>query len=257
MPIFLGALMATAGSLSLIELTPKSNAKRLALLEEKKFRPGNDRFNFAHASDQGRVYKVASLIAERTAIEGLEIERKGSGPDYPTYVVTADNGSWKADKGWTFHRGSMHIVPDSVRSVNISFDSLYDRHFHEPPRELLAAPKSPQDMGYRDLTRFILALQRSGGDTNELRVERALKRAVPVTCFIIALFGAPLATSTQRGGAAYGIGVSLATTVVFLVLIQLTKAIGGKGLVPPDLAAWIPNIAFGIIGLVMLARVRT
>jgi lipopolysaccharide export LptBFGC system permease protein LptF len=55
----------------------------------------------------------------------------------------------------------------------------------------------------------------SGGDANELRVERALKLAIPITCIIIALFGAPLATSTQRGGAAYGIGISLATTVIF------------------------------------------
>ena len=84
-----------------------------------------------------------------------------------------------------------------------------------------------------------------------------LKVAIPVTCIIIALFGAPLATSTQRGGAAYGIGVSLATTVTFLMLIQLTKAIGGKGLIPPDAAAWIPSAIFGTIGLVLMARVRT
>jgi lipopolysaccharide export system permease protein len=90
-----------------------------------------------------------------------------------------------------------------------------------------------------------------------LRVERALKIAIPVTCLIIALFGAPLATSTQRGGAAFGVGISLATTVIFLMMIQLTKAIGGKGLIDPDLAAWIPNAVFAVIGVVLLARVRT
>ena len=84
-----------------------------------------------------------------------------------------------------------------------------------------------------------------------------LKLSIPVTCIIIALFGAPLATSTQRGGTAYGVGVSLGTTVVFLMLIQLTKAIGGKGLVPPDFAAWLPNIIFGVVGAWLLSRVRT
>ena len=67
----------------------------------------------------------------------------------------------------------------------------------------------------------------------------------------------PLATSSQRGGAAFGIAVSLAITVLFLVLIQLTKAIGSKGIVSPDVAAWLPNILCGIIALVLLARVRT
>ena len=79
-------------------------------------------------------------------------------------------------------------------------------------------------------------------------MELAQKIAVPVTCIIIALFGAPLATSTQRGGAAYGIAISLATTVLFLMMIQLTKAVGAKGLIPPYLAAWIPNVIFAIAG---------
>jgi lipopolysaccharide export system permease protein len=88
-------------------------------------------------------------------------------------------------------------------------------------------------------------------------VERALKIAIPITCFIIAIFGAPLATSTQRGGAAYGIGISLATTVLFLMLIQITKAVGGGGVIPPTIAAWLPNALFGVLGLVLLAKVRT
>jgi lipopolysaccharide export system permease protein len=112
-------------------------------------------------------------------------------------------------------------------------------------------------MRYKDITRFINAIERSGGDANVSRVERALKIAVPVTCIIIALFGAPLATSTQRGGSAYGIAVSLATTMIFLLMIQLTKAVGNKGVITPDLAGWIPGILFGLFGLVLLARVRT
>jgi lipopolysaccharide export system permease protein len=41
------------------------------------------------------------------------------------------------------------------------------------------------------------------------------------------------------------------------MLIQLTKAVGGKGLIPPEVAAWVPNAVFALIGSVMLARVRT
>ena len=152
----------------------------------------------------------------------------------------------------------MEVVPDTTPTTfAVSFDSLRDRRFTERPVEMMAKPRSPEEMRYEELTRFIRAQERSGSDANLLRVERALKIAIPATCLIIALFGAPLATSTQRGGTAYGIGVSLATTVVFLMLIQLTKAIGGKGLIPPDLAAWVPGVIFGVIGLVLMARVRT
>jgi lipopolysaccharide export system permease protein len=74
---------------------------------------------------------------------------------------------------------------------------------------------------------------------------------------VILLFGAPLATSNQRGGAAYGVGVSLGTTIVFLMMIQLTKAIGGKGIIPPEVAAWIPSALFTVAGLWLMSRVRT
>jgi lipopolysaccharide export system permease protein len=44
---------------------------------------------------------------------------------------------------------------------------------------------------------------------------------------------------------------------VFLMLIQLTKAIGGKGVVAAEPAAWLPNLVVGLIAIVLLARVRT
>ena len=110
-------------------------------------------------------------------------------------------------------------------------------HLNERPAEMMAKPPDPHNMRYKEITRFITAMERSGTDASPSRVERALKIAVPVTCIIIALFGAPLATSTQRGGSAYGIAVSLATTMIFLIMIQLTKAVGSKNVIPPDLAA--------------------
>ena len=108
----------------------------------------------------------------------------------------------------------------------------------EQPLELMATRERTPGDALQELTRYIPALERSGGKRNVLRVERALKLAIPITCPIIALFGAPLATSTQRGGTAYGIGVSLATTIIFLILIQLTKAVGGKAI---SLPKWPPG----------------
>ena len=257
-PIFMGAILAMLGALVLGEVVPVTNAKRLELLEEKKFKPGSDRFNFAYAAEDGRVYKVAALNTDRGTIEGVEIERKGSGPEYPTYVISSTRGMYRPKRGrWMLDRGALHIIPTTGVDVAVSFDSMVDRRLRERPADLTAAPRSPDEMRYRELGRYIRALERSGGDANELRVERALKIAIPVTCVIIALFGAPLATSNQRGGAAYGIGVSLVTTVIFLMMIQLTKAIGQKGILPPELAAWMPNIIFGSIAIVLLSRVRT
>lgn len=256
-PIALGAIVATGFGLVLAEVVPPLNARRLELLQEKVFRNTDKRTNFAYASESGRVYKVAFADVRSSRLEGIELERPGTGPDYPTYVISAKAGQWHDSTGWTLTDGVLHLLPDSMRNVTVRFDSLRDRRFTEAPTSLMANPKAPAEMGYRDLGRFIEAMERSGTDVNKLRVERMLKLAIPVTCFIIMLIGAPLATSTQRGGTAYGIGISLATTVIFLMLLQLTQAIGAGGLIMPELAAWIPGAIFLVIGSVLLYRVRT
>jgi lipopolysaccharide export system permease protein len=259
LPIFLGAAVVAVLAGVLGEIVPVANARRNEILEERKFSGTSDRFNFTYAGEEGRVYKVQALNVANGAIDFLEVERKGNGPAYPTTIVTARGGTWRDSSGrWLLRDGQMHIVPTDSTSIAVQFDSLADNHFVEAPRELMAAPKTSQEMRYQELSRFILALERSGSsEVNRFKVEKALRIAVPVTCLIIAIFGAPLATSTQRGGAAYGIGVSLATTVIFLMLIQLTKAIGGGGLLPPNVAAWMPNAVFGVAGAILLARTRT
>ncbi|MGQ0649243.1 MAG: LptF/LptG family permease [Gemmatimonadaceae bacterium] len=259
LPILFGALLASGGALLLSEVVPPANKRRIEVLQENRFTTGNERFNFAFAAERGRVYRATMLNVERGYLEGIEIERKGRETDgtYPSWIVSANHALYSPGTGWTVKQGAFHVVPVRGRDLAFTFDSLRDRAMRESPRDLMASPKAPADMGYEDLGRFIEALERSGSDVNTLRVERALKIAVPVTCVIIAFFGMPLATSNQRGGAAYGIGVSLGTTITFLILIQLTKAVGGRGVVSPEMAAWIPNIAFGVIGLIMLARVRT
>lgn len=261
-PIFIGAFIAGGMNLVLGELVPITNARRADLLAETRFRSDMERMNFAHAGEDGRVYKASRISRADAVIDFLQIEREGSGADYPTVVVNARTARWTdttgtARTGWTISDGTMHVMPDSVTDFAVSFATMWDNLLTERPVDLLARQRGSNEMRYQELGRFIVALERSGGDANVLRVERALKLAIPVTCLVIAFFAAPLATSTQRGGAAYGVGVSLGVTVVFLLLVQLTKAVGSKGLIAPELAAWVPNALFAVVGAVLLVRVRT
>ncbi|HET7585157.1 MAG TPA: LptF/LptG family permease [Gemmatimonadaceae bacterium] len=257
-PIFLGAGIVTIATMVLGELVPVTNARRSELLREKSaVSKQTTRFNFAFAAEGGRVYKIGRLDVTAGQINSLEIERHGTGPSYPSYLLMAERATWTPDTGWILHDGALHILPDSMSDLAMSFGRLRDRRLRERPADLMLTPRSPDEMRYAELGRFIRAMERSGSDVRELKVEQSLKLAIPVTCIIIAVFGAPLATSTRRGGAAFGVGISLATTVIFLMLIQITKAVGGGGLLPPKLAAWVPNLLFGLAGLFLLSRTRT
>jgi len=256
-PLAFGASLATGIGLVVGELVPVSNSKREEILGDKSARGLDSRFSFTYAAEDGRVYTVGRIDQQRASISELQIERRGTGPDYPTVVAIASNGDWRADRGWEFRNGVVHVLPADTSVLSVAFTTMIDRQMTERPMDLLQNPKAPEQMRRDDLGRFISAMQRSGVDVNPLRVDRMLRIAIPVTCLIIFLFGAPLATSDKRGGAAFGIGIALATTVIFLMLVQLTKAVGGKGILTPELAAWIPSMVFGAAGLVLLFRLRT
>ncbi len=259
-PIYAASVVAAALALVLSEAAPVGNRRRDELRQELNYTSGSERYNFAFASGEGRVYKIQQLRVATGSAEAVQIERRGLDSDtssYPTWIATSQRARWQPNGGWLMLSGTMHVLAGSRGDVAIAYDSLRDRLFHETPTQLMASPKAPEDMRYQELGRFIRALERSGSNVNAIKVDRALKIAVPITCIIIAIFGAPLATSTQRGGAAWGVGLSLGITITFLVSIQLTKAIGGQDVMDPILAAWTPNLLFGLIGVILLARVRT
>ena len=112
-------------------------------------------------------------------------------------------------------------------------------------------------MTYAEIDHFADIIERTGGNTRELRVRREQKLSIPAATLVILLFGAPLATSNKRGGAAFGIGLSLATVILYLMMMKVFQALGEAGTVQPLMAAWIPNVVFFLSGTVLLARVRT
>jgi lipopolysaccharide export system permease protein len=258
LPIFLAGLLVAVSAFGIGELAPPATRRQLEMLGEKQFRAVSQRYNFVFRADQGWVYMIRSLDINERGMRDLVLEREGSGPAYPTLVIQAFYAKYLDSLSrWTVGDGRFRVSTGDGVEATFAFDSMYHRGLVERPQALLAEPKAPEEMGYAELGRYIDALDRSGGDARKLIVDRALKVAVPVTCLIIAIFAAPLAVTGPRASAAYGVAVSLATTILFLTLVQLSRAIGSGGLLPPTLAAWVPNMLFGGVGLWLMKRAPT
>jgi lipopolysaccharide export system permease protein len=257
-PVFLAAACASVLAFIVGELAPGATARQLEIQKAKQTRPTRTRFNFVYRGDAGWVYTIRSLDVATRQLKQLMLERQGTGLEYPGLVLTADSASYNDSlKVWHLRTGASRVIAGPGRQATFNFRTMQLRALRQSPADLMAEAKAPDEMGYAELGRYIDALKRSGNDANKLIVEQALKLALPVTCLIIALFGAPLAVTTPRAGAAVGIAISLGTTVVFLLITQITKAIGAGGLIDPVVAAWFPNVVFLFAALVLLAKVRT
>lgn len=257
-PIFVASGLAAVLTFAVGELAPWATSRQLEIQKAKQARPTRARFNFVYSGDAGWVYTVRSLDVASRQLKQVMFERQGTGLEYPGLVLTADSASYDDSlKVWRLRTGASRVIAGPGRQATFNFRTMRLRALRQSPADLLAESKAPDEMRFAELGRYIEALKRSGNDANKLIVEQALKLALPATCLIIALFGAPLAVTTPRAGPAGGVAISLATALIFLLLTQLTKAVGAGGVINPLVAAWFPNVIFLFAGLVLLARVRT
>jgi lipopolysaccharide export system permease protein len=270
-PLFLAGTASFLMGLLLGEIAPVATAKRLELLGERTVQSLPTRDNFVYRADGGWVYAIRGLDLRTRQMVDLVLEREGSGVSYPTIVLAAQNAVYSdstrkrskrpplTSAHWMLHNGSLRYLAGNEPGGEYAFefDSLQSRTLRESPVDLLAQPKAPDEMRYSELRRYIDALTRSGANAKKLQVELALKIAIPFICLLIGLFGAPLAISSPKSGAAWGVAASLATTFIVLLMFQLAKAVGAGGVMPPFIAAWTPNILVGVAAVYLLRKAPT
>lgn len=255
-PLPVLGIILTIVALGLSELVPITTRKQAELLGERRGDRAS-RVDFVYRATEGYVFAIRRLDLELRRIHGLVMEREGAEPEVPSIHVKAQEASYdSAAQTWTLTQGELRLlIGDQER--HFDFAQMIPTRFRETPAQLLAEPKEPEEMRYAELGEFIEILQRSGGNPLRLIVERAQKLAIPAATLFIILFGAPLANTSHRGGAAYGIGISLGITITYLMLFRIFGAAGAAGTINPVLAAWLPNGLVLIGALVLIARVKT
>jgi len=127
----------------------------------------------------------------------------------------------------------------------------------DPPRALSGTRRRPEEMRFRELQRLARRLKASGYPTAALDTALQSKLAQPAMLPVMALLATPFAFRIGRKGTLAGIGVGLALGIVALVAAAFTMKLGVVGALPPALAAWSPDVLFGLAAAYFLLRMRT
>jgi lipopolysaccharide export system permease protein len=80
--------------------------------------------------------------------------------------------------------------------------------------------------------------------------------ATPWRSVVVVLIAIPFGAVSGRRNVFMGVAGSLTICFAYFVLQQLSLAMGAGGVLAPWLAGWLPNLSFGLIGLVLTARIR-
>jgi lipopolysaccharide export LptBFGC system permease protein LptF len=112
-------------------------------------------------------------------------------------------------------------------------------------------------MNFGQLDRYIGDLRQSGFDTMRLRVQLWHKLAYPLIAVVMAVLAIPFALSMGRRGSLTGIAVAIFVALTYFVVNALFESMGNVNYLPAALAAWSPDILFGLTGGYLLLRTPT
>ncbi|MDE2794058.1 MAG: LptF/LptG family permease [Gemmatimonadota bacterium] len=249
----IGAVL-TVAAFMLGTIVPTTNRKSAEIFKEREVRR-DWRNNFVFQTEAGETLSIQQLFVSNSRADWLLLESEDE--DGTRRHVWARQAVYSEEDGWMLDNGYLRVVRPDGSEYSFRFERYRLTGLAPTPAELLQDPRNEEEMSYRELGRQAAAVYRSGGDPNELLVAREQKLAIPAATLVIMLFGAPLATTAKKGGAAFGVGVALGSTLIYILLLRLFGAIGIAGGLPPVWAAWTPNILFFVAGAVLLIRART
>jgi LPS export ABC transporter permease LptG/LPS export ABC transporter permease LptF len=114
-----------------------------------------------------------------------------------------------------------------------------------------------QEMSYAELSDYIVDLKQSGFDTKRLSVQLDKKIAYPLITLVMAILAIPFALSMGKKGSLTGIATAIGLAITYWVVALVFESFGNVNTLPAVLAAWTPDLLFGITGAYLLLRTPT
>ena len=175
-----------------------------------------------------------------------------------TRRVYATGAHWEPSlKKWVFEGGWVRSLNGASIQEYRTFDVSTFAELGEDPSYFKKEVRQSSEMDYEELRDYIRDLQQSGFDTVRLKVQLQKKLAYPLITLVMAILAIPFSAQSRRGGALAGVAIALGVAIVYWVTAGIFEAMGNANQLPALLAAWGPDVIFGLAGGYLLLRVPT
>ncbi len=205
--------------------------------------------------DVRRIYYYEFYEPERNEFGGFSSFELNPHSFEITKRVYAGRAHWEENlQKWVFEKGwQRSFDSDAVKDFR-QFEVSTFPEINEPPSYFKKEVRQYSEMNYEELRNYIRDLQQSGFDVVRLRVQLQKKIAFPLITLVMAVLALPFALSAGRRGALTGVAVALLITVGYYVTAGLFEAMGNVSQLPPLVAAWMPDLIFGLAGGYMILK---
>ena len=251
-PYFLGACILALFSFVINDtIMPSANKRRLEF-EDKYIRsPVNYHERNVHKQVEPGLFVYLesfsnnSETAFRFSMERYENDRMVS-------KLISDNAIWDREKEkWTIRHYYIRDI-DSLGRETLRSGASIDTTINLHPGEFKRRANFMETMNIAELSEFIETLKMQGADNIKTFLIELNKRiAFPFSTFILTLIGVALSTRKVRGGIGIHVAIGIIICFLYILFMQFSAEFATKGNLHPVVAAWIPNIIFGVIVIIL------
>ena len=263
-PILVGGLLLSGGLFAFDHYwVPEADRIQDAIRAEIKGRPAQtflDPRRKWFYGQEDRIYYYKYFDQNQQVMSGVNVFEIDPKTFRLKKHISAERARWEpALSAWVFQNGWSREMKGMESGAVIDFTGdirVFNELTETPDYFIKEAIQSPQ-MNFQELSAYIDELQQSGFDTVPLQVQLYKKFSVPLFAFILALVAAPFAFQAGTRGAMAGVGLSFAIYIAYWSVDQVFEQLGNLSELPPQLAAWSPDVVFSLVGLYFVFRMRT
>lgn len=141
---------------------------------------------------------------------------------------------------------------DSIMYMR-TLDTILPFEFDELTPESYIA----ETLNYTELNDFIEKERRRGsGNINRYLVVAYKRWSIPISAFILTIIAVAVASFKRRGGMGVNLAVGITLAFIFIFFDKVFGTMAEQSTFSPLIAVWFPNIAFGVLAVVLLFRAK-
>lgn len=161
-------------------------------------------------------------------------------------LATTDGQHWRLK-----HAIQIYLGKDGRWSAEVAVREM-DLNFQQPIQDMLAGQLSLDEMSSSQLAGESQAFHAGHVSVPAMDTELYCRFSLPFSSLVLALISAPLSIRFARSGGFTGVLLSIVLFFFYYNTYFLTNHLGSNGAIPPLIAAWLPDVLFGAIGLALI-----
>jgi len=171
-----------------------------------------------------------------------------------TYDLRADNIDWDtAARKWKLSRAVEHYFNGDKENIQRKPTLLINYNFK--PQDLRGDEYFKDRLPTTELKAYITKEQLRGSEIiGTLELERYNRDGIPASVIILTIIATVLSSRKIRGGSGFHLGIGVIISVLYILCSRFSIVFAEKGNFTPMLAAWTPNIIFGLLAFYLYKR---